>query len=112
MKFDINQYRGDYAMHCKTLEDATTFTEYLAKNGRAWCSNESYRNNTHYHKHKEETAYNFNEGKMSYVQWYRENGYTVLEFEDFEWDDDITPPSSRDLQRLDNFFAQFAVNKL
>ena len=112
MKFDIAQYDGRYAMHCKTLEDAQTFTSYLTRMGRCWCSKESYQNNLHYNEHKSETAYNFNYGKIADVEWYLENGYTVLEFEDFDWDDDITPPSSRDLQRLDNFFAQFAVNKL
>ena len=112
MKFDINQYTGQqYAMHCSTREDAETFLDFLMKHNRSWCSGESYKNR-HYDKHRHRTCYSFNEGRYGNIEWYKENNFTVLEFDDFDWDDDITPPSSRDLQRLDNFFAQFAVNKL
>ena len=111
MKFDISQYTGKCAMHCSTEEDAQTFLAFLKKLGKAWCNGESYAH-IHYNDYEEHTGYSFNEGKYGTVSWYRDHNYTVLEFEDFEWDDDITPPSSRDLQRLDNFFAQFAVIQL
>ena len=109
MRFDITQFQGRYAMHCKTREDAQTFLEFLHKNGRSWCNGESYRS-LYYAKHRDQTAYAFNEGKYGSVDWYASRGYTVLSLEDFEWDDDVTPPSNRDLQRFDNFFSQFTIN--
>lgn len=111
MKFDITQYDGDYAMHCETREDAQTFLAYLQKMGKTWCDGTSYEN-LNFNNYKDHTGYAFNEGKFGSIEWYNNHEYIVLEFYDFDWDDDITPPSSRDLQRLDNFFAQFAVNKL
>ena len=91
MKFDITQYKGDYAMHCETREDAQTFLAYLQKMGRTWCDGASY-DNLNFSKYKDRTGYAFNEGKYGTIGWYNDHEYTVLEFYDFEWDDDITPP--------------------
>jgi len=29
MKFNIDDYKGNYVMHCKSLEEATDFCNYL-----------------------------------------------------------------------------------
>lgn len=34
MKFNINKYMGNYAMHCKTEEEAKIFCRYLDSVGR------------------------------------------------------------------------------
>lgn len=39
MKFNINKYEGNYAMHCKTEEEAKIFCRYLDSVGRKWVLN-------------------------------------------------------------------------
>ena len=111
MRFHIEQYPGKYVMHCKTEEEAQIFLEFLSSIGRTWCDGKSYLENLNYN-YEGQTAYAFNEGRYGRTDRQPELGFKVINFDDFDWDDDIIPPSSRDLQRLDNFFAQFAVNKL
>lgn len=108
MKFDISEYHGRYAMHCSTREDAETFLNFLQNIGKRWCDGTKY-SHTNYESYEERTAYAFNEGKFGTDSWYKEHSYTVLEFEDFDWDDDFTPLSNRDLKRIDNFFSQFVI---
>ena len=42
MKFDINDYKGKYTMHCKTEEEAKDFCEYLHSVGRRWRTDQPY----------------------------------------------------------------------
>lgn len=78
MKFNINDYKGDYAMHCKTYEEAEDFCRYMT---------EHYHNKTlaseWYRQYKEQTAYNIQGYSFCDVGWYKDNGYTILEWEDF-----------------------------
>lgn len=83
MKFDINDYKGKYAMHCKTEEEANDFCKYMDSIGRRWCTYESYIKNTCYYKYMENTVYTFNEGSYSDMKWHIEHGYTILEWSDF-----------------------------
>lgn len=107
MKFDISEYPGQYAMHCSTREDAEIFLSFLQSLGKRWCDGASY-SNTNFGNYEERTAYSFNEGKFGTDLWYKDHNFTVLEFEDFDWDD-FTPLSNRDLKRIDNFFSQFVI---
>ena len=36
MKFNIDNYKGKYVMHCKTEEEAKIFCKYLHSIGRMW----------------------------------------------------------------------------
>ena len=83
MKFDINNYKGKYVMHCKTEEEAQNFCDYLHSVGREWRCGDSYKSRTCYSWYQEETAYNFNDGGYCDVQHYRNEDYTILEWEDF-----------------------------
>lgn len=83
MKFHINEYKGKFAMHCKTQEEAKDFCEYMHEHGRKWCSGSSYLGSTYYHYYENEMAYAFNEGCYSDVGYYKAEGYTILEWEDF-----------------------------
>lgn len=83
MRFDISNYKGKYAMHCKTEEEAKDFCEYLHNHGKRWCSGDSYKAMNAWGMHTEDTAYAFNIGEYSYAQYYEKNGYTILEWEDF-----------------------------
>lgn len=83
MKFDINDYKDKYVMHCKTEEEAKDFCEYLHSVGREWCTGASYLNNISWYPYGNNTAYAFNEGCYSDVSWYRDNGYKILKWSDF-----------------------------
>lgn len=83
MKFNIDDYKGKYAMHCKTEEEARDFCNYLYNIGKRWRTGEKYKKSTCYAIYTINTAYNFNEDSYSDVAWYRDNGYTILEWSDF-----------------------------
>ena len=83
MKFNIDNYKGKYVMHCKTEKEAMSFCDYLHKLGRKWCSGSDYNKSTMWHHYTERTAYNFNTGSFSDTDYYAENGYTILEWSDF-----------------------------
>ena len=83
MKFDINNYKGKFAMHCKTEEEARDFCNYLHSIGRKWSGRSLYKNNTMYSIYENNTAYAFNCGEYCSTTWYKEHGYTILEWEDF-----------------------------
>ena len=44
MKFNLDDYKGKYCMHCKTLEEAINFCKFLDDNGRTWQDGDSYHN--------------------------------------------------------------------
>lgn len=83
MKFDINDYKDKYAMHCKTEEEAKDFCEYLHSVGRRWCTDQPYITNTCYHTYIGNTVYTFNEGSYCDMKWHTEHGYIILEWSDF-----------------------------
>lgn len=91
MKFNINKYMGNYAMHCKTEEEAKTFCRYLDSVGRRWADGTSYMSMTNWSVHGPDTCYNFYDGtyctKRYFLTCYC---YTILEFSDFEWDNKNT----------------------
>ena len=83
MKFNIDDYKGKYVMHCKTEEEAKDFCAYLDSIGRKWCDGVSYIIRTNYEVYEENTAYAFNESCFTDVDWYHERNYTILEWSDF-----------------------------
>lgn len=83
MKFDIKKYPGKYVMHCKTEEEAKDFCNYLDSVGRTWALGNRYPDDVRYDVYKEKTAYAFNTGTWTLVDWYRLDGYTILEWSDF-----------------------------
>lgn len=83
MKFNIDDYTGKYVMHCKTEKEAKDFCKYLHNDDRRWSNGDSYLSDTNYNMYQSDTAYAFNEGKYSDVDWYKRNNYTILEWSDF-----------------------------
>jgi len=83
MNFDIKNYPGKYAMHCKTEKEAKEFLTYLHRAGRRWSTGDSYLLKTHWDAYEEETAYAFNVGMFCGVEWYENHGFKVLEWADF-----------------------------
>lgn len=79
MKFNIDDYKGKYVMHCKTEEEARSFCDYLRRaRNRKECSVCN-----HIDIFKSKTAYNFNKNLFGDVDFYSSAGYTVLEWSDF-----------------------------
>ena len=83
MNFNIEDYKGKYVMHCKTEEEASIFCTYLYSIGRTWYSSDSYLSESYWDRYKESTCYNFNYGTYCDKPYYEEEGYTILEMEDF-----------------------------
>jgi hypothetical protein len=86
MKFDINNYKGKYVMHCKTEEESRVFCNYLRSVGRKWYNGDDYLDSANYNYYKDKTAYKFNKGDFDSVNYCSSVGYTVLEFSDFDWE--------------------------
>lgn len=90
MKFNINKYMGNYAMHCKTKEEAKIFCRYLDSVGRRWADGTSYMSMTNWN-YGPDTCYTFNSGTYCKKTYFlTRNYYTILEFSDFEWDNKNT----------------------
>lgn len=75
MKFNIDDYKGKYVMHCKTEEEAIEFLDYMKQIGRplnysAWCCYGEY-------------ASFFNNGTWCTKEYAVAEGYTILEWSDF-----------------------------
>lgn len=83
-RFDINDYKGDYVMHCTTEEQAKTFCKYLHSVGRKWASGLSYLEKTYWNDTKKDTCYNFNNDMYNHINTYKGNSI-ILEFGDFYW---------------------------
>lgn len=91
MKFNINKYEGNYAMHCKTEEEAKIFCRYLDSVGRRWGCGHSYISMTNWDDYGPNTCYSFNSGTYcDKIYYLTHNCYTILEFSDFEWDNKNT----------------------
>lgn len=82
-KFHINEYKGKFAMHCKTEEEAKDFCAYLHSVGRKWCDGESYLNRTRYKWCGTNTVYYFNENIYGGIDYAIRNNYIILEWSDF-----------------------------
>lgn len=83
MKFNIDDYKGKYAMHCKTKEEAEDFCRYLDSIGHMWGSGESYLSRNNWNTYRVSTCYSFNTDTYCSKQYFKREGYTILEMEDF-----------------------------
>ena len=75
MKFNINDYEGNYVMHCKTEEEAKDFAGYMISVDRPLVYSLSccYGDNVSF----------FNEGTWSSKNYAKKANYTILEWSDF-----------------------------
>lgn len=89
-KFELDKYKGNFAMHCYTEEQARIFFKFLNNHGREWCTGEPYdpNGNLCWEYNENNTCYYFNEGVFGNIYPLEEtNDYIILEFNDFDWDD-------------------------
>lgn len=103
MKFNIDDYNGKYAMHCKTKEEAEDFCRYLDSIGRKWKNGNRYLKCTYWQSLKSETAYGLNEATYDCVGYYKDNGYTIL-----EWSDFMNDPLTKN-RIIENFFKILGI---
>lgn len=90
MKFNLNDYKGNYAMHCKTEEEAESFCRFLDQNGRKWRTGDSYLECDRWYNYERDTVYFFNDGLFCDVAFAkRKEGCTILEWSDFVEDSEI-----------------------
>lgn len=84
MKFKLNDYKGNYVMHCKTKEEAKSFCRFLDLHGRRWFDEDSYLEVDNWDRYKIDTVYYFNLGTYGSVEYSRRGGnFVVLEWGDF-----------------------------
>ena len=95
--FDIEKYKDNYVMHCKTEAEAKSFCRYLDSVGRKWCDGANYLCENEWSVHKDQTCYFFNRGELSDKSYYIKNGYTILEWSDYVASD-ICFPEVRNLE--------------
>ena len=86
-KFRLEDYPGDYAMHCDTEEKANLFLKYLDSVGKSWHDNGSYLDENNWSRYHRNTCYLYNFGRYSPTYYYGANGYKILEFDDFIWEE-------------------------
>lgn len=95
MKFNLNDYKGDCAMHCKTKAEAESFCRFLNQNGREWHNEDSYLENDRWDRYERDTVYLFNDGAFCDVEFAKREGCVILEWSDFmenkETVSDFTP---------------------
>lgn len=83
MKFNIADYIGKYAMHCKTKEEAEDFCNYLNRIGKTRMFGGEYDGLSLWNRYRDELTINFGSGTHSEIDFYRKNNFIILEWEDF-----------------------------
>lgn len=79
-RFDWNKFKTEnIAVHCKTLEEAERFCTMT----HIYCNDDP--DDTYWTYYKEDTCYVYNRVGRMYcgITWYKDHGYTILEFSDY-----------------------------
>ncbi len=93
-KFRLEEHTGDYVMHCPEKWMAEKFCAFLDKAGRKWLSGRRYTNESNWWEHRENSCYKFNMGQCGSIDYYKNCEYIVLEFDDFDWNEETTMTKS------------------
>ena len=100
-KFNIEDYKDKYVMHCDTEEKANVFCKYLNRVGKKWCVDVSYIDKNRWEEYKNDTCYCFNEGTFCNIGYYKKNNYTILEFNDFDWSEEEKENNMKNFTKSD-----------
>lgn len=110
-EFDIYKYQGLQVMFCETQKEADIFCNYLHDIGKRWNSRTPYCQKTNF-GHYDKTCYNFNYNSYGALEYYEKNGYTILRFSDFSWDNMFeNMPQSTDLDEFLKCFTGGVQNE-
>ena len=112
MRFNIEDYKGKYVMHCKTEEEAEIFCKYLHSIGRTWNNGDSYLSKSYWDSYKESTCYNFNNGTYGVKQYCEEEGYIILEMEDFmdKEEDELNRSNKNGIDHTEDVFKLLGLS--
>ena len=61
-RFNIDDYKGKYVMHCDTEEKAKIFCDYLDVMGKKWWRGASYTTHTNWELNRKKHCFDFNGG--------------------------------------------------
>ena len=90
MVFNINDYQGNYAMHCGTPIEARSFCAHLHSLGKNWGAGQSYLEFTYWTDNRENTCYGFNTNCYGSIDDFKKD-CTILEWKDFMYDTPAAP---------------------
>lgn len=111
-KFNWDEFKNKdnkIAVHCKTEEEAKDFCKRMHEHGMKWCSGKSYLKEINYESCEEETCYI--KGEFSPYQYYKSNGYEILEWSDY-MQKEFTKADLKDgmvVEYNDNYFRKRLV---
>lgn len=111
-KFNWDEFKNignKIAVHCKTEEEAVDFCKQMHEHRMKWCNGESYLKNTNYEFCEEEICYI--KGEFSPYQYYKSNGYEILEWSDY-MQKEFTKADLKDgmvVEYNDNYFRKRLV---
>lgn len=88
--FNINAYKYDTVMHCKTVKEVKTLFDYLKAKGHPWCLNYNKENayaiaEKVYATYRKDTCINFKVGGFANIDFYKGKNCVIIEFDDFNW---------------------------
>ena len=85
MKFNWEEFLSNdkIAVHCSTEEQAIEFCRQMHEHGMEWRDGQSYLKLTNWKTYKENTVYE-GDGTFADLQYYTKNNYTILEWSDYE----------------------------
>lgn len=112
-KFCFDEYQERrYVMHCRSVEDAKYFCSLLHKEGRNWRGGQDYINNVDYSLADGGTCYAFNMGQRGTYDFFIDNQdqYTILEFDDFQWDGYNFSEEDIDSAAINEFLSEFHIS--
>lgn len=69
-KFNFEDYKGNYVMCCKTIEEAMDFCRVMHEAGKTWDSGESYLKTSNWGLYEGGVCYNFNDGLWGTINTY------------------------------------------
>lgn len=81
-KFNIQDYEGKYAIRIHTKEQACVFNDYF-KGLRDY----RVRGTFDFMDEYLDWSFDLRDDCHSLTNWYRNHGYTIIDFEDFDWSD-------------------------
>ncbi len=99
-KFRLEDYKGNYVMHCTEKLEAEKFCNFLGNNGKKWIMDISYRTDCYFDTYTTNTCYEFNGGTFCNYDYFKNHNYIILNFNDFDWDKD-KEMKIKQLKRLD-----------
>lgn len=89
MRFNLDDYKGKYAMWCATIEEAEDFCIFLQQNNRTWNTDTKHTEDNNWGVYQKDTCYLFNEGLYSDLEYVQQHDYTVLRWNSFKKGDNI-----------------------